>query len=141
MIKMLKKWIKYRAITKSGLFDRAYYLLHNPDVQQAGIDPLTHFLDQGWQEGRNPSAVFDTNFYLTTYPDVRQARTNPLVHYLRFGQAEGRPRNPIEHASRIVLNSAEPPDLPKRTFMEVMELLDDEPQLPALSLSTPIDIL
>ena len=141
MMKLFRRWKEYRTVQASGLFDRAYYLLHNPDVKQAGVDPLAHFLDQGWQEGRNPSAVFDTRFYLATYPDVRQAGTNPLVHYLRFGQSEGRARNPIEHASRIVRNATGQPDIPKRTLIEVMDLLDPEPHLPVLALDTPIDIL
>jgi len=141
MKKLFRRWKEYRAVNSSGLFDRAYYLLHNPDVKQAGVDPLAHFLNQGWQEGRNPSSVFDTRFYLTTYPDVRQAGTNPLLHYLHFGQSEGRARNPIEHASRIALNPTGQPDTPKRALIDVMDLLDPEPQLPTLALDTPIDIL
>ncbi len=141
MRKLFRRWKEYEAIKQSGLFDRVYYLLHNPDVRQAGVDPLSHFLGQGWQEGRNPSAVFDTRFYLTTYPDVQQAGTNPLLHYLRFGQSERRARNPIEHASQIAQLAQSQPKHPKRALIEVLELLDPEPQLPVFSVSSPIDIV
>jgi hypothetical protein len=37
-------------------FDRDYYLRHNPDVAEAGIDPLVHYLVSGRREGRLPKA-------------------------------------------------------------------------------------
>ena len=95
MKNVLKKWIEYQTIKRSGLFDPTYYLLHNPDVKDA--NPLSHFIEYGWKEGRNPSQAFDTRFYLATNPDVQKAGGNPLLHYLRFGQTEGRAKNPIEH--------------------------------------------
>ena len=46
------------ATTSSGGFDAQYYLLHNPDVAAAGVDPLLHYNTVGWHEGRNPNALF-----------------------------------------------------------------------------------
>lgn len=77
-------------VSKSALFDRAYYLNTYPDVAQAGIDPIRHYLETGWKEGRNPSAGFNTTLYLKVNTDVEEAGLNPLVHYLRFGRQEGR---------------------------------------------------
>ncbi|WP_177419180.1 hypothetical protein [endosymbiont of Lamellibrachia barhami] len=74
----------------SGLFDETWYLAEYPDVAQAGIDPVQHYLCYGASEGRNPSPKFDTTFYLTTNPDIAQAEINPLIHYLRYGKEEGR---------------------------------------------------
>ncbi|RDH92481.1 MAG: hypothetical protein DIZ79_03335 [endosymbiont of Lamellibrachia luymesi] len=74
----------------SGLFDEAWYLAEYPDVAEAGIDPVQHYLRYGASEGRNPSPKFDTTFYLTTNPDIAQAEVNPLVHFLRYGKEEGR---------------------------------------------------
>ena len=51
-------------------FDPAYYLDRNPDVRRAGLDPLQHFLNHGWTEGRDPSAGFSTAGYLAANPDV-----------------------------------------------------------------------
>lgn len=41
-------------IKSSGMFDGDYYLETNPDVKEAGIDPLEHFLMFGWKEDRQP---------------------------------------------------------------------------------------
>lgn len=53
-------------------------------------DPLLHFEQYGWHEGRDPSAAFSTNKYLAAYSDVRVAGADPLLHYVQYGQAEGR---------------------------------------------------
>jgi serralysin len=71
-------------------FDYSYYLLNNPDVAAAGVDPLEHFQTFGWKEGRNPNAYFDTAGYLAAYADVRAAGVNPFDHYNEFGWHEGR---------------------------------------------------
>ena len=72
----------------SGLFDRSFCLEANPDVAQAGIDPITHYLNWGASEGRRPDLCIDGEWYRRKYPDVGMA--NPLVHYLRIGKAQGR---------------------------------------------------
>jgi hypothetical protein len=38
-------------------FDSSIYLTHNPDVADAGMDPLEHYLLQGAQEGRRTGPV------------------------------------------------------------------------------------
>ncbi len=78
-----------------ALFDADWYLQTYPDVAQAGLNPLRHYLEHGAAEGRDPSPLFSTRWYLQTYPDVAQAGLNPLRHYLDHGAAEGRlPRPP-----------------------------------------------
>lgn len=77
-------------VAKSGLFDQEYYLQTNPDVRQAGSDPLDHYIDFGGTEARNPSRLFDSNWYLSKYHDVAQSKVNPLVHYIEHGAREGR---------------------------------------------------
>ncbi len=72
------------------LFDHDYYLRNNPDVAASGVDPLLHFMQFGWREGRNPSALFSTHKYIETYTDVGEANINPLAHYVQFGFTEGR---------------------------------------------------
>lgn len=79
-----------RAITGSSLFDPSWYRSRYPDVAQAGIDPLIHFLRHGAREGRSPGPFFNTPAYLERYPDVALAGTNPLAHYLIDGRGEGR---------------------------------------------------
>ena len=70
-------------VTDSGLFDPSYYLETNPDVAAGGVNPLMHFLKQGWTEGRDPNPLFDTSYYLEVNPDVAAAHINPLVHFVK----------------------------------------------------------
>jgi hypothetical protein len=76
-------------IRASGFFDVAWYLSNNPDVAQANIDPLLHYLRCGGFDGWDPSPRFCSAFYLDTYPDVKSARINHLVHFLMYGKAKG----------------------------------------------------
>lgn len=89
-----------KLIRASGLFDATWYLSNNPDVAEAKVDPLLHYLRAGGFEGRDPGYKFDSAYYLNAYPDVKNARVNPLVHYLRFGKAEGRQAQPHEYKYR-----------------------------------------
>lgn len=73
----------------SSLFDPSYYLAKYTDVKLAGVDPLYHYVNAGWREGRNPSANFSTSFYLSTYKEVAEAATDPLTHYFLKGRAKG----------------------------------------------------
>ncbi|MFQ6729651.1 MAG: glycosyltransferase [Alphaproteobacteria bacterium] len=81
---------EYNLIAKSKYFNKRWYLKTYPDVAAAGIDPVQHYIDFGWKEGRNPSSKFDTNAYLNNSPDVKQADINPLLHYEQHGKQEGR---------------------------------------------------
>ena len=71
-------------------FDANWYRQRYPDVAEAGIDPLEHYLREGAAEGRNPSPFFDTNWYLAQNPDIDDSGVNPLVHYVAHGAQEGR---------------------------------------------------
>lgn len=71
---------RIRVIKKSVYFDRDYYLSHNRDVAESGMDPARHYFIFGWTEGRNPSARFDNDVY-----QFRNEIINicPLYHYER----------------------------------------------------------
>ena len=84
-----------RLIDESGLFDRAWYVVGNPDVASCGLCPIQHFLHQGWKEGRNPNPYFDVDHYLSQNPEVAQASVNPLLHYILAGEADGRSPGPL----------------------------------------------
>jgi len=73
-------------IQASGLFDTRWYLQKYPDVAEAGVDPLTHYISDGAREGRKTSPHFDTRWYVNTYPDASTSNLNPLVHYIRNRQ-------------------------------------------------------
>lgn len=83
-----RKWIKI--IRKSNLFDANYYLHTYQDVKEADIDPIKHYVQHGWKEGRNPSEYFDTSYYLRENKDVANSKINPFAHYIMYGREEGR---------------------------------------------------
>jgi hypothetical protein len=62
----------------------------HPDVARAGVDPLEHFLESGWREGRDPNPYFSVRQYLEANVDVADAGVNPFYHYLTTGKLEGR---------------------------------------------------
>jgi hypothetical protein len=121
-------------------FDAIWYVERYPDVAAAGVDPLRHFMTDGWKEGRWPNPGFDPAFYLARNPDVAAARLNPILHYIRYGEAEGR----VTSASILDISSASnatailarlhaaiewrrarpepPPLLPERTDAEILAL-------------------
>ena len=89
----------------SAIFDAPYYLAKNPDVAQAGVIPLAHYLEFGWKELRDPSPWFSVSWYLRFYPDIAAAEVEPLGHYLSAGAAEGRsPTASFDSASGVNSN-------------------------------------
>ncbi len=93
-------------IMKSGVFDPAWYLEHNPDVAEAKITPLIHYIDFGLAEGRIPCPSFNASHYLSIYDDVESSGIHPFVHYALFGKAEGRKVN-----SSVLMRSDDTYDL------------------------------
>jgi len=77
-------------LQQSALFDRTWYLESYPDVSASGVDPVRHYLESGWREGRDPGPKFCTSTYLRANSDVAAQGVNPLLHYIQYGQFEGR---------------------------------------------------
>lgn len=65
--------------------DRAWYLEKYQDVAAAGVDPVRHYMDYGWREGRDPRPDFSTRGYLAAHDEVARTAQNPFIHYLRHG--------------------------------------------------------
>jgi len=80
----------YRKLKQCPLFDPEWYLAHNPDVSQANINPLWHYLVNGWKENRRPGPEFDSDYYRARYPDIAGLDQPPLLHYWLHGRQEGR---------------------------------------------------
>lgn len=72
------------------LFDAADYLRKRPDVRNAGIHPLLHYLTRGWKESLSPSEFFDETFYEEQCPGLRDLGFIPIVHYLLNGWRENK---------------------------------------------------
>jgi len=88
-------------------FSTSAYLLANPDVASADINPLLHYLNYGLAEGRSlkvwldsvqeaspkPALYhvpgFDEDFYRRTNPDLKDVQ-DLWTHFLEIGWKEGR---------------------------------------------------
>jgi glycosyltransferase involved in cell wall biosynthesis len=90
-------------------FDGSYYLAVNPDVKDAGVDPLEHYFYTGWTEGRDPTSWFSTSYYLSTNPDVAAAQINPFWHYIVAGKAELRAPKKQGSIKRNILDTLQTP--------------------------------
>lgn len=110
-------------------FSTRDYILANPDVAEARINPFVHYLLVGAAEGRKLAIEadepisfeeslniqanelrpeFDEAFYLQSNQDVAKAGVDPVVHYLAEGVREGRDPHP-DFSTRYYLESN--PDL------------------------------
>lgn len=85
----------YERIDRSAFFDRDWYLAKYEDVARHGVDPVEHYIQHGWREGRRPGPLFDSRWYLEQYKDVGESSIEPLDHYLEHGLDEGRMPNPF----------------------------------------------
>ena len=79
-------------------FDSSWYLAVNPDVRASGINPLQHYQQTGWREGRDPASEFRRRLYLKNNPDVAAAGVDPLLHFLQFGRRRG--GSPLRRSAR-----------------------------------------
>lgn len=84
--------------TLAPVFDAKFYLRSNPDVARAGLDPLEHFCQTGWREGRNPHPYFDVAKYLRKVTDLPKTGENPFCHYIRMHGQAALSQDPMQHA-------------------------------------------
>ena len=87
---------KYR-LKPHPLFDSAWYLTKNPDVDQAGVNPLEHYLQFGHREGRNPNRIFNVAWYRDNLGGIaikKRMQIEPLTHYAARGFASQRSPGP-----------------------------------------------
>jgi hypothetical protein len=78
-----------RDILISGLFVPEFYLDKYPDIREAGVDPLDHYVRYGDREGRQPNPAFSPDEYRQmNMPSVAMDRL-ALEHYFREGEPAG----------------------------------------------------
>ncbi|MBE9047002.1 DUF4347 domain-containing protein [Pleurocapsales cyanobacterium LEGE 10410] len=75
------------AFVGDELFDPEYYLAQN--IIPEGMNPFTHYIENGYPAGLDPNALFDVSYYLDTNPDVAISGIDPLQHYAQFGWKTG----------------------------------------------------
>jgi GT2 family glycosyltransferase len=86
----------------STIFDPKFYLDRYPDINQAGITPLKHYLMLGGRELRRPHPLFDSDYYYSQTGPLAEGLT-PLEHYLTSGWQEGFQPHPAFDSHRYFL--------------------------------------
>lgn len=93
---------RLQKIRDAKLFDEAFYLEHSPDVGNAQIDPLTHYLGCGENEGRMPHPLFDPDFYRSSLDPLLAPSASPLAHYLEASSDQRKDPHPCFDSSWYV---------------------------------------
>lgn len=82
--------------TYHGHFDFAWYLATNLDVAAARLDPLQHYVEYGWREGRRPNRDFCPRSYLAQHSDAAEAGEDPLLHAIQAGRSQPWNRSSVQ---------------------------------------------
>ena len=80
------------AVTRSGLFDPAYYAARTPGAARAR-DPLGHFLSQVGAAAAPPHPLFEPSYYVAHNPGA--GSVNPLVNLLQTPPHEAHHLHPL----------------------------------------------
>ncbi|CAN5375738.1 hypothetical protein BH10PSE1_BH10PSE1_11110 [soil metagenome] len=91
-------------------FDRSWYVARNPDVAAAGVDPLDHYLKDGWRELRAPHPMISPEWILARYPQT--AGREPIAWFLEEGRAGGANLTPAFDLDTYRTANADLQDLP-----------------------------
>jgi hypothetical protein len=67
-------------LIKLGYFDNDFYLSMNPDIASSGANPLMHYLQLGWREGRQPSSKI-TQAQIKSLESIKPEIRNPLFYF------------------------------------------------------------
>ncbi len=81
--------VRFVAVFAPHLFDEEFYTIQNPDVAEAGQDPLGHYVRFGSSEGRAPHPLVDEAYYRRVAGLSRRAPISGLGHYLAHGRSKG----------------------------------------------------
>ncbi len=78
-------------------FDATYYLATYHDVADANIEPLEHYLEYGWREGRRPNKWFNPADYMKNNSHIDPALINPFAHFLETNKEDFDQKNGKHH--------------------------------------------
>ncbi|MBS4086640.1 MULTISPECIES: glycosyltransferase [Pseudomonas] len=99
----LREEFNHNLIAASGIFSSTWYESLYPDIREAMVNPLSHYLKYGIYEGRSASPNFNNEFYYQTYLSDKNIDLPPLLHYLKFGKPQGYQTFPPPLSGDIVL--------------------------------------
>jgi glycosyltransferase involved in cell wall biosynthesis/predicted nucleic acid-binding Zn-ribbon protein len=95
-VRRMRRYLtRARKIALSPIFDATWYLEQYPDVREAGVNPLVHYIADGGREGRAPSILFDPSWYKEHCGGTLTGDITPLEHYLATPVAERKSPHPL----------------------------------------------
>ena len=103
----------------NAFFDPDWYLSHNADIANLGLDPLAHYIESGEAEGRWPCRILDPAWYGASH-GIKPGGGVVLAHFMRRGMAEGQQPNPFFDPYFYM---AQNPDLPRDFRTAIMHYL------------------
>jgi hypothetical protein len=106
-------------------FDRAFYLQRYPDVREAGLNPVAHYLRHGMAEGRKTHRLFEPEYYAACCPEARKAET-PLLHFIATGGRLGNPHPLFDCGAYLEAN----PEVGKRGINPLLHYLKRKKEMP-----------
>ena len=74
-------------IYKLNLFDEDFY--RNNYNYQDKLNPLIHYIYEGYKYGWNPCRKFNSSFYKLVNDNVEKTNMNPLIYFVMYGLDEG----------------------------------------------------
>jgi len=77
----LKKTLE---IVAAKLVDPDYYFSANTDVREQRLDAISHYMNEGWREGRAPNAWLNPKYLNSHAPVLLPQHANPLVKVLEL---------------------------------------------------------
>lgn len=84
----------YKTVLNTGLFLPEWYKSKYPDVVNASMDPLEHYIKYGDKAGRLPNPYFEPNYYRRVAPGAAKSGDLALLHYAARGWMNGRNPSP-----------------------------------------------
>lgn len=118
-----KRWLhssirQSRLLARNGWFDPHDYKRRYSDLAQIN-DPLAHYCQFGWREGRQPHPLFNPGHYLQCCLEhglVPPAELSPLEHFLAWGLSAGLVPTPLAQPRwlqyrQVRLSTDRPPTL------------------------------
>ena len=114
-----------RGCNPNACFDASWYLVKNPDVAKAGMEPLHTTSNMvRWKDAIRALLLIRKCIWSKT-PDARESKANPLEHYLRIAGKKGwlsitcrrisfqaTSELPVDDGRRCVVYIAGEPDTP-----------------------------
>ncbi|SDN52393.1 Glycosyltransferase involved in cell wall bisynthesis, partial [Methylobacterium phyllostachyos] len=76
-------------------FQASLYLAQYPDIADADIRPLVHYVVHGQAEARDIHPLVDARHYQSRYPDVTALGLSPIEHFVMIGAEKGYDPHPL----------------------------------------------